>query len=168
MVDEIMSLSRTKQGGKATAQQLLMLYQNNLGDTGIGKDNDDEDPSSAMTISMIHAALTLQKAVKDVPSINAVLIEASEVLMERSPFFSITNTWAMAKKSKTNDELQWIMEMIFDICIIFPQTWTIRRHSHKNAVGVLDVMLSKRELKVQLLDKKPGGHQFAGGRKSNV
>ena len=102
---------------------------------------------------MIQAAMTIQKAVNDVPSINAVLIEASEILMEKSPFFSITNTWAMAKKSKTNDELQWIMEMIFDLCSIFPQTWTIRRLSPKNDVGVLDVMLFKRELKVQLLDK---------------
>ena len=76
-----------------------------------------------MTISMIQAAMTIPKAVKDVPSINAVLIEASEVLMEKSPFFSIANTWAMAKKSKTNDELQWIMETIFNLCITFPQTW---------------------------------------------
>ena len=60
VVDEIMSLWRTKKDGKATAQQLLKLYQDNLGDIGIGKDNDDEDPSSAMTISMIQAALAIQ------------------------------------------------------------------------------------------------------------
>ena len=59
----------------------------------------------------------------------------------------------MAKKSKTNDELQWIMEMIFDLCILFPQTWTIRRLSPNHAVGVLDGMLFKRELKLQLLNK---------------
>ena len=120
VVDEIMSLWRTKKDGKATAQQLLKLYQENLGDNG--KDNDDEDPSSSMTVSMIQAAMTIPKAVKYVPSINAVLIEASEVLMEKSPFFSITNTWVMAKKSNTNDELQYNMEMIFDLCIILPQT----------------------------------------------
>ena len=42
VVDEIMSLWRTKKDGKATALQLFKLYQDNLGDTG--KDNDNEDP----------------------------------------------------------------------------------------------------------------------------
>ena len=105
-----------------------------------------------MTISIIQTAMAIQKTVKDVPSINAVLTEASEVLMERSPFFTTTNLVAMAKKGKTNDELQWITEMIFDLCIIVPQTW-IQRLRPKNAVGVLDVMLFKRELKLQLLDQ---------------
>ena len=73
----------------------------------------------------------------------------------------------MAKKSKTNDELQWIMEMIFDICIISPQAWTIRRLNPRNAVGALDVMLFKRELKVQLLDKSLEDINLPADEKAN-
>ena len=59
----------------------------------------------------------------------------------------------MAKKGKTNEELQWIMEMLFDIVLVVPQSWTIRRLSPKNSIGVLDILLFQRDLKVQLLEK---------------
>ena len=74
VVDEIMSLwrahSHNKKDGKATAQQVLNLYQVNLGDTG--KEIDNDDPSMTMTLSMVQSAIIIQKAIKDVPSINAV------------------------------------------------------------------------------------------------
>ena len=46
VVDEIMSLvrahSQNKKDGKATAQSILKLYQDNLGDSG--KENDNDNP----------------------------------------------------------------------------------------------------------------------------
>ena len=152
-MDEIMSLWRkfNNKDGKATAQQVFKLYQDNLGDTG--KETDDDDPSLTMTPSMVQSAIVIQKAIKDVPSTNAVLTEASEALLEKSPFFSITNLVAMAKKGKTNEELQWIMEMLFDIVVVVPQPWTLRRLSPKNAIGMLDIILFQRDLKIQWLEK---------------
>ncbi len=155
VVDEIMSLvrahSQNKKDGKATAQSILKLYQDNLGDSG--KENDNDDPSIAMTLSMVQSAMIIQKQIKDVAAINAVMIDASETLLEKSPFFTITNLSAMAKKSKTNEELQWIMEMMFDTVLLVQQSWTIRKLSPKNATGILDIILFQRDLKVELLEK---------------
>jgi len=155
VVDEIMSLvrahSQNKKDGKATAQSILQLYQDNLGDSG--KENGDDDPSIAMTLSMVQAAMIIQKQIKDVAAINAVMVDASETLLEKSPFFTITNLSAMAKKSKTNEELQWIIEIIFDTVLLVQQSWTIRRLSPKNATGILDIILFQREMKIELLDK---------------
>ena len=155
VVDEIMSLvrahSQNKKDGKATAQSILKLYQDNLGDSG--KENDNDDPSIAMTLSMVQSAMIIQKQIKDVAAINAVMIDASETLLEKSPFFTITNLSAMAKKSKTNEELQWIMEMMFDTMLLVQQSWTIRKLSPKNATGILDIILFQRDLKVELLEK---------------
>ena len=160
VVDEIMSLCRAhshskKDGNAATAQHVMNLYQVNLGDsskeTGKDKEVDSDDPSMTMTLSMVQSAMFIQKAIKDVPSINAVLIEASEALLEKSPFFSITNLVAMATQGKTNEEIQWIMEMLFDIVLLVPQSWTIQRLSPKNAIGMLDIILFQRDLKIQSL-----------------
>jgi hypothetical protein len=96
--------SHHKKEGKATAQSILKLYQDNLGDSG--KEIDSDDPAIVMTLSMVQSAMIIQKQIKDVPAINAVRTDASEALLEKSPFFSITNLVAMAKKSKSNEELQ--------------------------------------------------------------
>ena len=171
VVDEIMSLCRAhshskKDGKAATAQQVLNLYQVNLGDTG--KEIDNDDPSMTMTLSMVQSAMFIQKAIKDVPSINAVLTEASEALLEKSPFFSITNLVAMAKKGKTNEELQWIMEMLFDIVLVVPQSWTIQRLSPRNAIGFLDIILFQRDLKIQLLETILEGVHLPAEEKANI
>ena len=99
VVDGIMSLwraqSHNKKEGQATAQSIMKLYQDNLGDSG--KENDSDDPAIVMTLSMVQAAMIIQKQIKDVAAINAVMIDASETLSETSPFFSITNLSAMAR-----------------------------------------------------------------------
>ena len=43
--------------------------------------------------------------------------------------------------------------MLFDIVLVVPQSWTIRRLSPKNDIGMLDIILFQRELKLQLLGK---------------
>ena len=45
------------------------------------------------------------------------------------------------------------MEMLFDIVLVLPQSWTIRRLSPKNTIGMLDIILFQRDLKIQLREK---------------
>ena len=153
LVEEIMSVWATRGGGKVTAQKILDVFKQHLGDVAAG--NDDVNESLAMSMEMVTAALLVQKTIKETPALNAVLQEADQSLMQNSPFYTITNLAAICKKVKLPIDLEWVMHMMLDYNVQTLYHWTLRTLVPKgqDSFGVIDIFLFKRQLKLQLLDK---------------
>ena len=108
-----------------------------------------------VSLDMVNQALTVQKAIKDVPALASILQEADDLLLSNSPFFQITNLAALVKKIKNPADLRWTMELMLDCIVQQPDLiWTIRTLAPKGGeVGIIDQCVFKHHLKTELLSK---------------
>ena len=150
-VEEIVSTANRLGGGKCTAQRIFEAYKQNM--RGIVSCAQDE--SLVVSFDMIQMALSVQKAIKDVPALASILQEADNLLMTNSPFFNITNLAALVKKIKNPADLQWTMALMLDCIVQQPDlTWTIRTLAPKGGeVGIIDQCVFKHHLKTEFLSK---------------
>ena len=111
-VEEIVSTAHRIAGAKCTGQRIFEAYKRNL--KGI---EGAKDESLVVSLDMINMALCVQKAIKDVPALAAILQDADDLLLSSSPFFNITNLAALVKKIKNPADLQWTMALMLD-CIV--------------------------------------------------
>ena len=151
MVDEIMSIANGIGGAKCTAQKIHDAYKRHL--TNIEGGAIDE--ALVVSLEMINQALSVQKAIKDVPILLSILQEADDLLLANSPFFQITNLAAVVKKIKNPADLQWTLEVMLDCILQKPDLiWPIRMLAPKGGeIGILDQILFKHHLKTELLSK---------------
>jgi hypothetical protein len=151
-VEEIMSTAGRLGGTKCTAQKILDVYRRNLGGIQCASQNDE---SLVVSLDMVHQALNVQRAIKDVPALADILQEADDLLLSSSPFFQITNLASLCKKIKNASDLQWTMELMLDCIVQQPDlNWTIRILAPKGGeAGIIDQMIFKHKLKLEFLSK---------------
>ena len=144
---------RPEQQPRMTIKKLHDLYKKHCGDTE-GDDNEDgEDCSLNMNYNCIRDALCIHNRIKTNPILNHILQNAEDVLMERSPFFNISNLALIIKKAKREEELEFFMNAMYDTCLCEDHRWTARTLGMKSS-GFLQILSFQLSIKKHILESR--------------